>query len=84
MRAPTPAEVDKKAAEYYALKDALDQATEEAKLRCLPLAELKTELIDLVRDFGSVRAEKSFLLHGNHARDAGHFWERGNLRCRSH
>lgn len=29
----------------------------------MPLAELKKELIDLVRDFGSVRAEKSFLLH---------------------
>jgi hypothetical protein len=63
MAAPTPVEVDKKAARYYALKDALDRATEEAKLRCLPLVELKKELIDLVRDFGSVRAEKSFFLH---------------------
>jgi hypothetical protein len=33
-------------------------------LLCLPLATFKEELIRLVRDFGSARAEKSLLLHG--------------------
>ena len=62
--APTPAEVDEKAARYYRLKEALDAATEKAKLLCLPLATFKEELIQLVRDFGSAHAEKSRVLHG--------------------
>jgi hypothetical protein len=64
MAAPTPAEVDEKAREFNRLKDALDAATEKAKLLCLPLATLKEELIHLVCDFGSAHAEKSLLLHG--------------------
>jgi hypothetical protein len=64
MSAPTPGQVDEKAEQYYRLKAALDEATEAAKLRCLPLAQLKQELVDLVRDFGSAYAEKSRLLHG--------------------
>lgn len=64
MSAPTPAEVDEKAREFNRLKDALDQATEVAKLSCVPLVALKQELIELVRDFGSPHAEKSKLLHG--------------------
>ena len=59
MSAPTPAEIDEKAAQYYRLKAALDAATEKAKLLCLPLASFKEELIHLVRDFGSAHAEKS-------------------------
>jgi hypothetical protein len=59
-----PAQVDEKAEQYYRLKAALDEATEAAKLRCLPLAQLKEELVQLVRDFGSAHAEKSRLLHG--------------------
>jgi hypothetical protein len=62
--APKPAEVDEKAEQYYRLKAALDEATEAAKLRCLPLVQLKEELVDLVRNFGSAHAEKSRLLHG--------------------
>src|SRR6266436_4143317 len=64
MSAPTPALVDKKAAQYYAMREALDQATDAAKLLCLPLAKFKEELIDLVREFGSSHAGKSKLLHG--------------------
>ena len=64
MGAPTPAEVDEKAREFNRLKDDLDQATEAAKLKCVPLVALKQELIELVRDFGSPHAEKSKLLHG--------------------
>lgn len=64
MSAPTPAEVDAKAKEYLTLKDALDRATEDAKLRTVPLVELKEELVELVSSFGSAHAEKSRLLHG--------------------
>ncbi len=64
MSAPTPGQVDEKAEQYYRLKAALDEATDNAKKRCLPLAQLKEELVQLVRDFGSAHAEKSRLLHG--------------------
>jgi hypothetical protein len=65
MSAPTPAEVDKKAAQYYALKDALDEAnTEAAKLRCLPLAKFKEELIEVVSKFGSSHAGSVDVLRG--------------------
>lgn len=64
MSAPSPGQVDEKAEQYYRLKAALDEATENAKLRCLPLAQLKEELVQLVRDFGSAHADKSRLLHG--------------------
>lgn len=63
-RAPSPAEVDIKAVEYYRLRDLLDQATLAAKQACFPLAALKEELVDLVEAFGSPHAEKSKLLHG--------------------
>ncbi len=64
MTAPSPGLVDEKAEHYYRLKAALDEATENAKRKCLPLATLKEELVQLVRDFGSAHAEKSRLLHG--------------------
>jgi hypothetical protein len=64
MSAPTPAEVDKKAARYHALKEALDDATEQAKLKTIPLVQLKAELVELVSAYGSCHAEKSRLLHG--------------------
>ena len=53
MSAPTPRQIDEKAEQYYRLKDALDEATEAAKLACIPLAELKAQLVDLIRHFGS-------------------------------
>jgi hypothetical protein len=59
----TPAEVDVQAAKYCCLQSALDEAIDTAKLRCLPLAQLKQELIGLVRDFGT-KSETSFLLRG--------------------
>src|SRR5437868_1551498 len=62
--APTPAEVDKKAEQYDALKEKFLQATLAAKEAQVPLDQLKEELIDLVRNFGSAHAEKSKLLHG--------------------
>jgi hypothetical protein len=64
VRAPTPAQVDAKASEYFALKDKLLEATLAAKEAAIPLDQLKEELIVLVREFGSVHAEKSKLLHG--------------------
>jgi hypothetical protein len=59
-----PAKIHEKAAQYYCLKAALDEATGASKLRCLPLAQFEEELVQLVRDFGSAHAEKSRLLHG--------------------
>jgi len=64
MDAPTPAEVDRKAQEYHALKDAVSKAMQAAKEAQIPLDQLKDELIDLVRSFGSAHAEKSKILHG--------------------
>jgi hypothetical protein len=64
MSAPSPAQVDAKAKEYLALKDALDRATEDAKLRTIPLVELEEKLVELVSNFGSAHKEKSRLLHG--------------------
>jgi hypothetical protein len=64
MSAPSPAQVDAKAEQYRRLKSALDEATQEAKRQCMPLAQLKEELVQLVRDFGSAHKEKSHLLHG--------------------
>jgi hypothetical protein len=63
MSAPSPGLVDEKAGQYYRLKAALDKATENAKRQCLPLAQPKEELVDLVRNFDSAHAEKSRLLH---------------------
>jgi len=62
--APTPAEVDRKARDYHALKDALDRAMQAATEARVPLDVLTKELIETVNDFGSVHAEKSKLLHG--------------------
>jgi hypothetical protein len=64
VTAPSPSRVDELAQEYLALKDKLLQATLAAKEAAVPLDQLKEELIELVRDFGSVHAEKSKLLHG--------------------
>jgi hypothetical protein len=50
MCAPTPAQVDAKAKEYLTLKDALDRATEDAKMRTIPLVELKEKLVEVVRE----------------------------------
>src|SRR5437868_12011392 len=64
MSAPPPAEIDVKAEQYYRLKDNVTKAVLAAKDAQVPLDQLKEELIDLVRDFGSAHAEKSKLLHG--------------------
>lgn len=64
MNSPTPAEIDEKAKQYNVLKDKLLEATLAAKEAQVPLDTLKTELIELVRNFGSQHAEKSKLLHG--------------------
>jgi hypothetical protein len=64
MGAPTPSEVDRKAAQFYALKEKLrDVANAYAEVE-IPLDHLKKDLIELVSDFGSAHAEKSRLLHG--------------------
>jgi len=42
----------------------LDEATENAKLRCLPVAAMKEELVQLVRDFSCAHKEKSRVIHG--------------------
>jgi hypothetical protein len=63
-KAPTPAEVDEKAQEYCALKDALLVAMKAAVDAQIPLEKLKQELIEAVSSFGSAHAEKSKLLHG--------------------
>jgi hypothetical protein len=62
--APTPAEIDLKAVEYNELQEKLFKARGEAIAALAPVATLKDELIDLVRDFGGAHAEKSKLLHG--------------------
>lgn len=62
--APTSADVEKKAAEYYALKDALVTAQQAVTDAQVPLDKLKSELIDMVNAFGSAHAEKSKILHG--------------------
>lgn len=64
MNALTAAEVDQKAEQYYALKEALDHAMKQAVEAKVPLDQLKEELIEAVKNFGSVHAEKSKLLHG--------------------
>lgn len=62
--APTSAEVEQKAAEYYALKDALAKAMQASAEAQIPLDRLKGELIEMVSAFGSAHAEKSKILHG--------------------
>ncbi len=57
MNAPTPAQVDAKAKEYFARKAALDRATEDAKMRTIPLVEFKEKLVELVSNFGSAHKE---------------------------
>jgi hypothetical protein len=64
MSAPSPAQVDAKAEQYYRLKAALDEATEQAKLKTRPLVLLKAELVELVSAYGSCHADKSKILHG--------------------
>jgi hypothetical protein len=62
--APSPAEIDLKAIEYNDLEAELIAAKEAVPIAAKPVAEMKAELIDLVRDFGGAHAEKSKLLHG--------------------
>lgn len=64
MTAPTAAELDSRAQDYYALKEALVRATETAAAARTSLDTLKQELIETVREFGSAHAEKSKILHG--------------------
>jgi hypothetical protein len=64
MSAPTPAEVDQKAEQYFVLRAALDDATAQAKLRTIPLVQLKSELVEIVSAYGSCHVEKSKILHG--------------------
>lgn len=61
---PTPLQVDEKAKKYYELQADLLQKMLAAREAQVPLQQLKTELIELVKDFGSTHAEKSKLLHG--------------------
>jgi hypothetical protein len=77
--APTPAEVEQKCEQYRALDKEINDAVLEFKLELAEklkgdkegdkpkpeqLADLKTEIIELVRAHGSAHAEKSKILHG--------------------
>ncbi len=62
--AMTPLQVDEKAREFERLKEAVDRSMKAAKEAQVPLDELKEELIEMVREFGSAHAEKSKIVHG--------------------
>jgi hypothetical protein len=62
--APKPEEVDAQALEYKRLEKLLSDAMEASAAATVPVKALKLELIELVREFGSVHKEKSKLLHG--------------------
>jgi hypothetical protein len=62
--APAAADVEEKALQYFALKDALAKALKAAADAQIPLDVLKSELIEMVSEFGSAHAEKSKILHG--------------------
>jgi hypothetical protein len=62
--APSPAEIDLKAITYKDLEKKLQEARDAVPIAAKPVADLKVELIDLVREFGGAHAEKSKILHG--------------------
>jgi hypothetical protein len=62
--APSTAEIDLRAIEYKDLEKKLQEARDAVPVALKPVADLKVELIDLVRDFGGAHGEKSKILHG--------------------
>ena len=63
---PTAVDIDRLAVQFLDLEDKADQAYKIATALDAPHEKMKDELICLVEDFGSAKAEKSKLLHGIH------------------
>lgn len=62
--APSPAEIDLKAAEFHALEAKWKDAKLQVTLAGEPVDKLEKELIELARNWGSSHAQKSRILHG--------------------
>jgi hypothetical protein len=62
--APSPEDVDERAIAFNSLEARLTQTVADMAAASEPVKALKLELVELVRNFGSVHAEKSKLLHG--------------------
>jgi hypothetical protein len=73
LKAPTAAEVDKLAKDYVDLKAKVLESVLATRAANEKLDPVERDLVELVRKFGSVHAEKSKLLHGLHWEIMGTF-----------
>jgi hypothetical protein len=73
LKAPTAAKVDELAKDYIDLKAKVLESVLATRAANEKLDPVERDLVELVRKFGSVHAEKSKLLHGLHWEIMGTF-----------